>query len=211
VSRRKAGIALVILLLAATVIGFGVVRRTKTQAQRFLAAYRTLAVGTTSYDNAKQQLAAYRAMLKPTSSCTQRECDITFNIENSLLHRFHLAPATGLTGTLYFRNDILVAKYVYFGQGMCCVVQVAELLPRDMKSSKGLDVRVEADDHGSPVRAFFTLAANATSEQAGYAYDFNLSCISKLRGCTSANELHALRWYRIGSRWTGVKQADGTS
>jgi hypothetical protein len=203
VSRRKTAIALLFLFLAASAIGFLVVRSTKTQAQGFLAAYRTLAVGTTSYDNAKQQLADYRAILKPPSSCTQQECDVVFNIENSLLHRLHLAPPTGLSGTLYFRNDILVAKYVYFGQGMCCVVRVAELLPQAMKSSKGLDVRVQADDHGSPMRAFFTLAADATSEQASYAYDFNLSCISKLRGCNSANELHTLRWYRVA----GMAQA----
>lgn len=202
-SRGKICIALLFLFLAAGAIGFLVVRGTKTQAEGFLAAYRTLTVGTTSYDNATQQLAKYRSILKVTSGCTQQECDVVFKIENSLLHRLHLAPPTGLSGTLYFRNDILVAKYVYFGQGMCCVVRVAEFSRHNLKSSEGLDVRVEADDHGSPMRAFFTLNADATSEQANYAYDFNLSCISKLRGCNSANELHTLRWYRVA----GMAQA----
>ncbi len=148
-------------------------------------------MGSTTYAEAKGELASYQQDLYGTEACSSPECRLDFGFRNSWLSSLHLAPSTELSASLFFEGGVLHSRETIFGQGMCCVAVVREVPNSTFGEplSGALYVRLERDDSGLVRRAILNLALNASNKERAEAYAFNLACLSRLGGCQSATEL----------------------
>lgn len=183
---------LLAVVLIFSAIYFVAVRRARDRAAEFLAIYRSFALGETTYDEARRRLSSFEGNMHPYHPCiSEDECSLHFQFTNSFLQRVNLAPPTALISSLHFRQRVLRAREVTFGQGICCVVVIREG-PTSIWGeplTKGSDVHIDRNNSGVLVRAIINLAPNATQQETDQAYSLNISCLSRVGGCNSAAEL----------------------
>jgi hypothetical protein len=190
----------VFLLLCTAGVGTSVIRQKRT-AQSFFSEAIALRLQTTS--DAQVRQLAVRYGKQSNSLCTSENCSYFFSFDNGWLHHLHVAPYTRLTCTLTTTNGVLVSRRVDLVSGNplgpygAFVDERLSLHTAIEKhhSLRGLhepfDVSRETAGQNSNIRwrVYVNLTPSATQAEHRIAYDLDLGCLSRIRGCEDARAL----------------------
>lgn len=179
-------ITVIALLLVVLIGAYFSGRRKAAQAEAYLVQAKALELHV-PYAVALARLRAIHLNPAQEGDC-KTECELDVRFVNSWQHMLRLAPATGLEGRLLFREGKLVEKITALGYGTCCLAYVEEY------QSEASSAYLPRDADGRPAKAVIHLAASDRSDFRQRAYDFNLSCISKITGCKRSEDLLPQVW-----------------
>jgi hypothetical protein len=202
--RRIRYIVLVVIILLLTFLGllFCQSKREERRAALFVSEMSKIEPGVSTFQDLSRlssQFEANRDNL--VQLCDKQACQVSFTFENRPLVRLHLAPFTHLAGWVKVEND----KVVNLG----LAYRVDE--ERELSSSatvlefpaspdrKGFVVTKSDVAGGKPPFTVVRLSSDATARQRAIAFDFDLSCLSRLRGCADAKVLSPSVWNLSGS------------
>jgi len=170
-------------------------RRTASEAGRFVKDFIALEPGRSTFDDAVRVAKAYQNRWEgiPTdqglpSGCNWGRCDLAFIFENSWLHHLRLAPPTALYASVHISEGVVTSHYVLFGSAgeKMPFFEVMVTESRTVPPGEARRVRTLKRNTWQEV---IELTPDATVSQREQAYAFNLSCLSKIGGCRTRDEL----------------------
>ena len=174
----------------------------RVRAQHLLAALQTIRVGTTTF--AEMQVLARQHHAHLSQPCEASLCRFDFPlIENTVLAKTHLAPVTRFGGLVTVKNG----KVSYMTVGLDVTSRVRTITSADVLvfppgeqeafPSGGAPFSIHTTWGGAfkqgesdkKWKTIVTMTSNAVPELQRAAFDFNLSCLTRLGGCTDSGEL----------------------
>ena len=132
---------------------------------------------------------------RQSEPCSARSCRFDTAVSNSPMDYLHAAPTTGFYVSINVQNDRVtkvtsdLLSTILTGsppESAPLGADVSEDIMQTHPAAPGFLSSLNTDrlDGGSTINAALTPSATAEERQA--AYDFNLGCLTKLRGCKHA-------------------------
>lgn len=173
-----------------------------SRAQAFLKDFTKLEIGRSTFEQAKSVAEKHGGIpwwVNDTSmQCTSQNCVFRFVFENKPLTSTHLVPYVGLIGSIAVEDGIVVRRYVnyfrYAKRPVAYNVMEALLPPgntpegRGMKRMIGLR-RMNVDLKGIPSDVSIGMDPSNSADQRRRAYALDLSCLSRLFGCSNPSAI----------------------
>lgn len=188
-----------------------------TRARAFLPDFEKLEVGKSTFEEAR--IIAQRHGGIPwwvgsdNMQCTYERCHFKFVFENKPLSSVYIEPRigfisrielktgipyVGLVGDLEIRNGVLVGRNIHLVRysKRDFAYNVREALPAPantpqeeaMKRWVGL-TRMNVDSDGIPSAVSIDFEPSTSPDQKARAYAINVSCLSKIFGCSSPSDI----------------------
>jgi len=211
--------AVVILLAACTafIVIWTRTRSESSRAQAFLTEVTKLRVGKSTLEDAKLIAQKHGGLVEPGSGpCSYEACTLEFLFENKPLSSTYIEPHIGLIGgievmtgvpyvgfmgALDVRNGVVTKRRVsYFRYGKKpFAYKVWEMvLPQGitteaeaMRHRLGFR-RMNVDPQGIPSAVSIDFEPSANADQRSRAYALDLSCLSKILGCSGPEAIFPL-------------------
>lgn len=169
------------------------------RASRFIAIVAQLKPGVTTESQAREALRSYRPEPEQAvtthwdiaSNKTIRATGYEYLFSDKRFFDLQLSQRGELSAGLFFEGGILALKTMSLqkGSGTCCLVLVKEADRAFDESPPDKDA-VSVDRRGDPANQIIVnLRPDASDEDRRKAYRLNLSCLSSLSRCDSADSL----------------------
>jgi hypothetical protein len=203
------------VLVVVCMVGIaGQVTHIRKRAEEFLREASALRLRVTTAKQIEELVGRYGGHVEP-STCSSRGCGYFFSFDNGWLHRLHLAPRTSFTCTLAVSDGVLDYRRVFLTSGNTSAVFGAFIDER-LSSPPGIPepfhASLQTEGSGARWRVHVDMTADATSEQHKMAYAVNLGCLSKLGGCSDAQELlPSVDWGSMPVNGAGLGYPTGSS
>jgi hypothetical protein len=128
--------------------------------------------------------------------CNASSCRFDIVVSNSPMHFLHLAPKTALYVSIQVRDnrvtavsaDLLSTILGGISEPAPLGAHVLEQIVPSEPSVPGLVSTVSVDDVAGGSTVNVALNGSASTEEREVAYDFNLGCLTKVRGCKHAED-----------------------
>lgn len=129
--------------------------------------------------------------------CRADSCRFDISVSNFPMDYLHLAPKTAFYVSIHVRNDRVTAvtsdllSTILSGsppESAPLGANVVEDIGPTGPSTPGFRSTLSMDNVAGASTINVTLNASATAEEKSAAYDFNLSCLTKIGGCKHAGE-----------------------
>ena len=196
---RVSNIAIVVVpfcLLSILLLGISQAYLARWRAQQFLAVLGRIQVGTTKADTVLEMVRPFRGYMP--SATNNDHLQLGLNFDNHGLVQVKLAPYTEFRALITFRDGVVVEKQAReFQAASGCVAKVDEKL-RALEFSTGIAPNDFPNHvvHSVPLN-FPELARRVSIEddttygeaQRHDDWNFNLSCMTRFRGCADAREM----------------------
>jgi hypothetical protein len=173
-----------------------------TRAQAFLADVTKLEVGKSTFEEAKILARKYGGIpwwvSDNSMQCTYERCEFQFIFENKPLTSTHLVPYIGLIGTIFVKNGVVTERQIsyfrYAKRPFAYNVRETVLPPGDTPEARGMRRligfrRMKVDRAGIPSAVSIGLSPSSSSEERRRAYTLNISCLSKIFGCSGPSAI----------------------
>lgn len=208
--KYSAAVAIAILCLSAAIVVGSIYRARLVQenAEKFLEELKTLNIETMTFQEVARFAQKHRGFVPDRApSCSEQKCDYDFVFENKPLSSLRLAPYTRLGATISVGNSHvsrissgLFSRVPDLPQGQPYLeVYLAEWrrglgVPTPSAQASGVSVWPNFDVRHKLWRTGTDLWPQASRSVRDQAYDFNLSCLSRLRGCRTFGDLMKSPW-----------------
>lgn len=163
-------------------------------ANQFLADVKRLRVGKSSLADLNTLAVKYRSYSTPDSiECDQKLCKIFFYFGNRWLWRVGLSPASRFGGGITAREgtiseiDLALVTDSAYSASVVEVLATPNSTPYKVEGRRALS---GATDFTMTVR----LTSAASEELRRKAYNFNLTCLTRLDGCKNARLMLPGAW-----------------
>jgi len=178
-------------------------RRTRNEAEEFLAELVRLRVGESTFDQVAPLITTYHGEWWRPRPLAPDERDVTpcaypyrqveFVFENRWLHWVLFAPRTLFDGGVHIKDNRVCFRSmgIITTAGGIRGVSVDEF--REGRKARPFSVVVLND-----FETLVTMTAAATAVQRAAAYSINLDCLTKLRGCRHTMEMAPAIWRLYG-------------
>lgn len=201
---KKILCAVAVIVIGAYLVCIGITFRSRNAAALLLRDFEHIKLGETKIADIRTMAAAYnRYRMASANPCSDSECTIVFRFDNRWLSRATFGSLTGLMCQIHTQNGRAVWLSAVMTSDAPAVASVQEALPAI--NSVPFDVAGKAlgggARHMSLIDVRMTPQASSDEEHAAFAFD--LSCLTKVRGCKYSEEMLPLVADRMN------KYADG--
>ncbi|HEY2548660.1 MAG TPA: hypothetical protein VGI46_21475 [Candidatus Acidoferrum sp.] len=197
--KRKAIRLLIWVLALICVVPVAAIVRTfvvRWQARDFLQDVVHIRVGESDFAELQRLANKYRSYaVQDGPRCDQELCSFFFNFGNRWLWRIGLAPATRFGGGITAQRGKIAQIDLALQSGVAYTAQVVETLATPDSVPFKLEGRRATSggiDYTIAMTIRLTSAAPESVRQK--AYNFNLACLTELRGCNNARLLLPGAW-----------------
>jgi hypothetical protein len=195
--KRKAIRLLIWVLALICVVPVAAMARTfvvRWQAKNFLQDVMHIRVGESDFAELQKLANKYRSYaVQGSPRCDQDLCTFDFYFGNRWLWQIGLAPGTRFGGGITTQRGKITEIDLSLQTGIDCSAQVVESLGTPGSPAFKVDGRRATS--GDVVYTMTIHLTSAASEQVRRkAYDFNLACLTKLRGCNNARLMLPGAW-----------------
>lgn len=186
--------AVISLLFASTLVAallwwqvFSVQRDT----EHLLSVLPSVQVGSTTVEQFRQMAEA--AGVTPQGWCQGDTCAYGLQARNRVLRRLRLAPSTGISITVEFKERVASVVSVWGDIGQFSEIGTAMVDEMNyggrLKCGSPACFGRQDNYPGVPWRVWVKLDATAPVESRKRAFAFNAGCLSRIGGCKNAGEL----------------------
>ena len=190
-TRRTARFIICSLALIIAVPALAIVQAfaARSDANQFLADVKKLRVGKSSLVDLNTLSAKYRTYATPDGiECNQKLCTVFFYFGNKWLARIGLSAASRFGGGITAQEGTISKIDLALMTDAAYSASVVEVLATPNSTPYKVEGRIATfgtTDFTLTVR----LTSGASEELRRKAYNFNLSCLTKLEGCKNAREM----------------------
>jgi hypothetical protein len=187
-TKRIAWAALSLIILSLAVVR-NEANKLDQDAKSLLHDSLKLTVGKSSAEDVLAITRGQGRVTDPFKECTPQhtdDCYVHVAVENQLLRSLHLAPSAGLGSLFTVKDNNLVNRYIQ----MVAIVKGDDLhvfVNEENAGSNKPPFRVERSNNHTMAGIFIT--SSASDELRRRLTDFNLSCLSKIGGCKTFEEM----------------------
>lgn len=179
------------VLMAGAIFPFALASHQQRLAQSILTKLDTIAVGTADIRAVRDLLDKCGAACSQSQQCNEQQCEVTFKLENSPLWKLRLAPFTHLGGSITLRNNVVdYAALVY--RVNCGGRQLSSGISIEQFPGSPSEIPFEVlmdPVEGKPPTIFVRMTSAASPSQKASVFALNLTCLSRIGGCSGASEL----------------------
>jgi hypothetical protein len=195
--KRKAIRLLICVLALICVVPVAAMARTfvvRWQARNFLQDVVHIRVGESDFAELQRLAYKYRSYaVQGSPSCDQYLCTFDFYFGNRWLWQIGLAQGTRFGAGITAQRGKITQIDSFLQTGIDCSVQVVESVGTPGSSAFKVDGRrATSGDVDYTMTIHLTTAAPEAVRQK--AYNFNLACLTELRGCNNARMLLPGGW-----------------
>jgi len=195
-------ISLVILGFFCTGVLFSWAHHQRDRAQVFLQEIVSLQVGVSTFSDAQRLAQKYGG--KPWNGpsqkpiCSDKDCNLRFVFENSLLNHLQHKRKVSLTAGLLVKDGYVVSREVDYSILATTFERKFMFVVFDRTESKSPQSynvkKLKVDTHGMPHAIEVDLSPTSPAEIKRRAYSLDLSCIASLMGCDTASAVFPAGW-----------------
>jgi hypothetical protein len=183
-------------------------------ARAFLSDIVKLKVGESTFSEAKLVAEKHGGIpwwVNCTSmQCRYERCQFRFVFENKPLTSTHLVPYIGLIGTLVVENGVVTDRdldyFRYSRRSFSYHVEELVLVAGNSPGAQGIRGlmgfrRMNVDAAGIPSAVSIGLSQLTRAEERQRAYSIDVSCLSKIFGCSGPSAIFPLSISYRGTRY----------
>jgi hypothetical protein len=172
-------------------LAFVFARHEQSKARAFVAELETVTVGSADIRTMRELFAKCgSSCIQSSEGCDEDRCELIFKFENYPLWRLRLAPFTHFGGTVTLHKNVI--DYAAFAYRVSCSRELSSGVNISQFRASQAESPFEMSVHplaGKPPFMTVRMTASASTEQRVRAFDLNLSCLSRIGGCSGASEL----------------------
>lgn len=188
------------LFLAGCVTFVVMWRRTlpeSSRAEAFLTDVTKLEVGKSTFEDAKTLARKYGGIpwwvSDNSMQCTYQRCDFRFVFENKPLTSTHFVPYVGFIANVGVKNGAVTERHIHYARHskrpFAYNVRETVLPDGDTPEAQAMRRligfrRMNVDKEGIPSAVSIDLEPSTSADERSRAYALNLSCLSKILGCS---------------------------
>jgi hypothetical protein len=189
--KRVVWLGILTILVVVVALILLLVSRQQRLARSFMAELQTVRVGSGDL----QVMRELRDKCGPGCSqssehCDQDSCELIFRFDNSPLWQLRAAPLTHLGGSVTLHRNVIDYETVVYrvscGRELWSGADIAQFPASQAEAPFQSSVGPAG---GKPPFLRVRMTSAASPEQRSKAFDLNLSCLSRLGGCSGASEL----------------------
>jgi hypothetical protein len=172
------------------------------RAQAFLEDFMNLAVGKSTFEEARFIARKHGGIpwwvSDNSMQCTYQRCELRFVFENKPLTSTHLIPYTGLVGTITVKDGVVTERHIHYvryaRRPFAYNVRETVLPSGDTPEARGMRSlmgfrRMKVDSAGIPSAVSVGLHPSSSADEKRRAYALNVSCLSKVFGCSGPSAI----------------------
>jgi hypothetical protein len=173
----------------ATALLFGPAYYVRLCAKQFLAEVEMLRPGKSSIQDIRLLERRYRRFVVPHDSpCTDEHCEIGFSFDNQWLARIHMAPGTVFGARITATSGKISSISIGLDTPPAYFTNVKEVAGQADSTPYKLTGR-RATSGSAQFSLNVELTAAVSEGIRRSAYNFNLSCLTKVGGCNDARQM----------------------
>ena len=192
--RKQIQFAVGVVVVSLLTLGFflGLASYKRTQAQSLLRSITQLKLGTSTFEDAQHLAENYSG--RPWSgvsrkvSCSSQNCDFRFVFENKPLRYIPGVRSVEFVALLIVKDGHVVSRELDYSILTPSYYEFMYLMDDNVKSTGVRDYEVKKlkqDAQGVVHVLKVSLGPLATSEEKERAYSVDLSCLARLRDCST--------------------------
>ncbi len=184
------------MLLIALGVLIVVTRSERENAEAFLRQVRSVKVGVTDFNHVVELARRFQAHSSILPGCNSTRCEITFEFNNSILAKIRLSRFTFLGSSIKINSGFVsyvgVVYRVETKTPLASSVTIIEL--PESPGFHDIEIHRVAADTGRPPFVVIKTTPSVMEEYRSILFDFDLTCLTRFRGCSDVTELARPMW-----------------